>query len=249
MNFPKLNSALRKGGRWMNVHSPELLLGAGLASGVASLYFTIKATIKSVRYVDSQEEKLPGKEIAKKIWKNYIPAALSAGASAACFIGMNRIQSYRNAALTAAYAASNSALLEYKNKVVEKIGEKEEKEVEAAVLKDKINKNPITKMNVDIIDQHGTIIYEEYTDKYIQVDLEKAYQAMITVNKYLNWDPVSLNEFFDLIGWKSQEIGDIRGWPVSADGVTLNTVPVKSVTGEAVLGFSFDPPPIVGYDK
>lgn len=248
MNFPKLNAAWKKSSRWVNVHSPELLLGTGLASGVASLYFTIRATIKSVRYVDSQDEKLPGKVIAKRIWKNYIPAALSAGASAACFVGMHRIQSHRNAALAAAYAASNASLLEYKNKVIEKIGEKEEKEVEAAVLEDKVKAKPITATNVEVIDPHGSIYYEKFTDKYLRIDIERVYKAIVTINREIQFDPISLNYFFELIDWKWQEIGDDRGWPASSTGIEFNTIPVKSDTGEAVLGFKFWPEPVAGYD-
>jgi hypothetical protein len=132
--------------------------------------------------------------------------------------------------------------------VRDQIGEKEEQKVREKILEDKIKQNPITDLNVDIIDPHGTIIYDELSDKYLKVDLERVYAATAAISRNMFYDTVPVNEYYDLIGWKYQEIGKVYGWPDSADGLTYHKTSVVAENGDAVLAFEFDPPPIVGYD-
>lgn len=58
-----------------------------------------------------------------------------------CLIGASSVNLRRNAALATAYTLSESALKEYREKVVETIGEKKEQAVQDAVAKERTSKS------------------------------------------------------------------------------------------------------------
>lgn len=131
--------------------SPEILTGIGIAGMITSVFLAGKATVKAVRIADGLDHidrntydvvSPTKKEVVKACWKLYIPAALTATASTACLIGASSVNFKRNAAITAAYKLSETALAEYKDAVVETIGEKKEKAVKEKVAKSRLRRNP-----------------------------------------------------------------------------------------------------------
>ena len=83
-----------------------------------------------------QVVKLKPIEVAKVAWKPYIPAALLGASSVACLIGANSVHARRQAALYSAYKLSETAFTEYRDKVLQTVGEEAEKEVRDKVAKD-----------------------------------------------------------------------------------------------------------------
>ena len=103
--------------------SPEMLVGIGLAGMLTSTVLAVKATPKALDILAQEEEELTTVEKVKKTWKCYIPATIGYCTSAACIIAATTTQNKRGAMLAGAYKLSESALLEYRNKVVEVVGE------------------------------------------------------------------------------------------------------------------------------
>ena len=108
--------------------SPEILVGFGLAGMLTSTVLAVKATPKALDILDQEDEYLTKIEVVKKTWKCYVPAAVGYCTSAACIIAATTTQNKRHAMLAGAYKLSESALLEYRSKVVETLGEEKEKE-------------------------------------------------------------------------------------------------------------------------
>ena len=113
--------------------SPEILTGIGIAGMITTTIVAVKATPKAARLLEDlqaqKKEPLTKVEVVKSCWKYYIPAAATGIASVTCLIGANRVSVRRTAALAAAYQISETALTEYRDKVIETIGEKKEKVV------------------------------------------------------------------------------------------------------------------------
>lgn len=146
MKLKALANALLVGAK---KHSPEILIGLGITGAASSVIFAVKATPKAMILLDQKKqelgvEKLEAKEIIKTAAPVYIPTAVSFGVSVACIIGASSMNARRNAALTAAYTMSESALRTYRDKVLETVGEDKEREIRQAVAIEQQQKTPET---------------------------------------------------------------------------------------------------------
>lgn len=200
--------------------SPEILTGLGIAGMVTTTVLAVKATPKALMLMeDAQYEKgesLTPVEKTKACWKCYIPAATTGVFSIACIIGANSVHARRNAGLAAAYKLSETALTEYRDKVIETIGEKKEKQVREKVDKERIEKTPVSKNEVIFTDGAGkTTCYDPISGRYFLSDIERIKRAENKLNKQLLHDIsgyASLSDFYDELGLEHTSISDDLGW-------------------------------------
>lgn len=206
-------------------HAPEILTGIGIAGMVTTVVLAVKETPKACRLLDERKdelktENLPGVEIVKTTWKCYIPAAVTGVASIACIIGANSVHNKRTAAIAAAYKISETALSEYKDKVVEVIGEKKEQAVRDAIDKDHIQNNPVSKQQVIITTKGESLCYDAHSGRYFKSDIEQIRRAVNNLNHQMTAGDMycSLNDFYDEIGLSHTDMGDELGWSIE-DGL------------------------------
>lgn len=206
-------------------YTPEILTGIGIAGMVTTVVLAVKETPKACKLLDERKdelktENLPGVEIVKTTWKCYIPAAVTGAASIACIIGANSVHNKRTAAIAAAYKISETALSEYKDKVVEVIGEKKEQAVRDAIDKDHIENNPVSKQQVIITTKGESLCYDAHSGRYFKSDIEQIRRAVNNLNHQMTAGDMycSLNDFYDEIGLSHTDMGDELGWSIE-DGL------------------------------
>lgn len=205
-------------------HAPEILTGIGIAGMFTTTVLAVKATPKAVQLIDERKrdlkaETLPPIETIKTCWKCYIPAAVTGVASATCLIGASSVSAKRTAALAAAYHISETALTEYRNKVLETIGEKKEKVVREAIAKDKIEQKPVSKNEVVITPRGNTLCFDSISGRYFRSDIDIIKRAENEINKrMLDEMYISLSEFYDELGLDHTSISDELGWKLD-DGL------------------------------
>ena len=91
----------------LSKHSPDILLGVGIAGMVGTVVLAVAATPKAIKLIEKKKEldevdNLTPMETVKTTWKCYIPAAVTCAASIACLIGASSVHLKRNAALATA---------------------------------------------------------------------------------------------------------------------------------------------------
>ena len=199
-------------------HSPEILVGVGIAGMVTTTILAVKATPKAIELIKEAEfekdvEKLTPLETVEATWKCYIPAAVTGALSVACIVGASSVNLLRNAALATAYTLSETALREYKEKVVETIGDKKEELIRSSVNQDKLTKNPIERNEVYLTDKGQTIFYDPISGRYFKSDIEAVKRVTNEVNRTLVSEGyICLNEFYEALGLDPIRIGDDIGW-------------------------------------
>lgn len=205
-------------------HSPEILTGIGIAGMLTSTVLAVKATPKAIKIceefkrvrIENNEEEPTKMEYVKVAWKHYIPSAITAASSVACLIGANSVHAKRTAALATVYKISENALAEYKEKVVETIGEKKEKAVQDKIAEKKVKENPINTKSIILTEKGDTLFYEPLCRHYFKSDIEKVRKAINDMNEKILSDPfnsgVSLNDFYDSLGIPETDVGDNIGW-------------------------------------
>lgn len=230
-------------------HSPEILMGIGIAGMVATSVMAVRATPKALRLIEDKkaetnEEKLTPIETVKTTWTCYLPAVITGGVSVACLIGANSVNTRRNAALATAYTLSESALKEYQEKVVETIGEKKEQSVRDAIAKDKLEQNPVTNREVIITDKGDTLCFDAISGRYFKSDIEKLKKAVNELNRRMRDEMyISLNEFYYEIGLNSIGIGDELGWNIDNGYIepSFSSQLAEDGTPCLVIGYHVEP--------
>ena len=203
--------------------TPEILTGIGIAGMVTTTILAVKATPKAVLLLNDRKDeleikKLPVIEVVKTTWKCYIPAAVICSASIACLIGSSSVNLKRNAALATAYKLSETALAEYRDAVIETIGEKKERTVRDKVAEERIKKNPVTKSDVIVTGSGTTLCFDAISGRYFQSSMQKIESAKNKINeRMLCENYVSLNDLYDELGMEPTKIGEDLGWNIFTD--------------------------------
>ena len=205
--------------------TPEILIGIGHAGMITTTVLAVKATPKAIlllndRKYELETESLPITEVVKTTRKCYIPAAVTCGASVACLIWASSVNLKRNAAIATAYKLSEAALSEYRDAVVETIGEKKERTVRDKVAEERVKKNPVTKSDVIVTGNGMTLCFDAISGRYFQSSMQKIESAKNKINeRMLCENYVSLNDLYEELGMECTKIGDDLGWNIFGDGL------------------------------
>ena len=221
MNKHALSKIARGMRTSLSKHSPEILMGIGIAGMITTTVVAVKATPKALRLLEEKKqelevESLPPVEVVKTTWKCYVPAVVSGVASVACLVGSNSVNARRNAALATAYKLSETAFTEYRESVVETIGEKKEKVVRDKMSEKQLNDNPVSKTDIIVTGRGKTLFFEPLSHRYFYSTIELIKRAENKLNKDIICDPfdsgVTVNDFYTEIGIPTTATGDNLGW-------------------------------------
>lgn len=233
-------------------HSPEILTGIGIAGMVTATVLAVKVTPKAITLIEEKKnnenaEKLTPVDIVKTAYTCYIPVAVTSIASITCLIGASSINYKRNVALAAACTISETAFKEYRQKVVETIGEKKEQTVRDAVAKEKIDKYPVVSKEVIITGNGDSLCFDAISGRYFRSNIDKLRRAEIEINKQIFNDMyMSLNDFYYEIGLDDILIGDELGWNTDHI-ISLGFSSQLAKDGTPCLVIDYLVPPKYGY--
>lgn len=235
-------------------NSPAILTAVGVVGTVTAAYLTGKATIKAVKAVRLEEdyrgldhemnEQLPASEIVRICWRFYIPPASAILMSTVAIIAANRVSSKRVASVATALAIGEKAFSEYKDKVVEKIGENKERGIHDSIAQDHVTKNPPDDRLVIITDNGHVLCRDEYSGRYFRSSMEEINRAVNDINRRLMHDgDISLTEFYDLLGLPKTSHSDDVGWNYDGEGVSVRFSAAVTKDEKPCICFTFVDPP------
>lgn len=228
----------------LSKHSPELLTGIGIAGMITTTILAVRATPKALKLIENKQQelypdstqKLTAVETVKATWKCYIPAAITGVTASACLIGANSVNARRNAALATAYNLSATALAEYKDKVIETVGEKKEQLIRDKVAEEQVKKNPVNTSAIVVTNKGNTRFMDPITKRRFMSDIELINQIVNRLNRQMvnGGDFVSLNEFYYELGLEGCDVGDELGWNVINGLIELSDPPHAIVDTDGV---------------
>ena len=240
---------------WSVKHSPEILTGLGIVGMATTTVMAVKATPKALKLIEAKKNQLETETLTiadtvKTTWKCYIPAAITGVTSIACLVGASSVNARRNAVLATAYNISKMALTEYKDAVVETVGEKKEQAVRDVVAKKKVEKDPVQNTEVIITDKGTTLCYDGVFGRYFRSDIDTIKRAINSINRDIVSDMyVSLNEFYDEIGLAHVDIGDELGWNIDDGQIDVYYSSQLAADGTPCLVITFNVAPKYNFYK
>ena len=224
MKLPKLNlsKVAKNMQHTLGKYSPQILTGIGVAGMITTVVLAVKATPKALELIEDKKEELDADKLTivdtvKAAWKPYVPAAVTGVLSTVCIIGGNAVGTRRTAALAAAYKISETALHEYKDAIVETVGEEKAEEVKEKVAQNKLDKNPVVEKQIIVTNKGTFLCYDSLSGRYFQSDIETIRKAQNDINDYLfSEDYASLNMFYDFLGLEHTRLGAELGWKIDS---------------------------------
>lgn len=253
----KITFAAHKAFFKVKKHSPEILITAGVIGTVASAVMACKATTKlSDILEDSKEQinqvhnfleddKIPESQYSKedgnkdlaiiyaqtgiKLVKLYAPAVALGALSITGIVASNSILRKRNIALAAAYTTVDKTFKRYRNNVIDRFGEKIDKElrygvkareIEEIVVDDDGNEKAVKK-TVEAADPVS--LYSDYAKIYdagcngwtkdAEFNLMFLRHTQAQANDILKRRGyLFLNEVYDMLGFQRTKAGQVMGW-------------------------------------
>lgn len=222
--------------------SPILLTIVGVGGVITTGVMAYKAGIKVNQIVTDLQERTKEaegreptfEEKAMACWKTCVPPVVSGGLTIAAIVGSAAISEKRRAALAGLYAVSEAALKEYQDKTEEIVGTKKEQ-----AIRDAVNTDYASQMVVDpslaSMAAGDVIVKEKFTGRIFASSADKIRRAAIEINEQIQGGDycASLNEFYSILGWDQNDIGDECGWnldhlcrPYFTHGLTSEMRPV-----------------------
>lgn len=236
-------------------HSPEILLGVGVIGVVATTVTACKATMKLNDILDEcAETREKIKEVAEnpnyedryteedaqkdltinyvqtgvKIVKLYAPSVALGVFSVGCLLGSHNVMQKRNAALSAAYLTVDKSFKEYKQRVIDRVGEEVEKEIRYGIKAEEIettvqNEDGTETTVTETVKTMDPTLYSDYArffdeaSPYWQKDPEYNMVFLKAQQQYANdllraKGRLFLNDVYEMLGIDKTKAGQIVGW-------------------------------------
>ena len=260
MKLPKLNLSgiVRDVQRTIGRYSPQILTGIGIAGMLTTVVLSVKATPKALSLIEEKKEeldtdKLTAVETVKTTWKCYIPAVATGVLSTACLISGNSIGTRRTAALAAAYKISETALLEYKDKVIETIGEDQEKVIREKIAQDKVDRNPVVEQHIITTsgDSGEVLCFDPYSSRYFMCNPNKLEAAINKINDEMYSDGYAcMDIYYDYIEKLDHtKTSSKTGWNIDSGFIKSDFHSVLTKDNRPCLVVDFDVEPNYNYDR
>ena len=235
-------------------HSPTILFVGGIVGAVTSTVLACRATLKldevleetqndmhnAKQLHDSGHTDYPEVEYKRdmtilyirtgvKIVKLYGPAVILGASSIAALTGSHKILNTRNAALTAAYATIDKAFGEYRQRVVDELGEDADRQFryasETRTIVEETDQGPKTS-DVVRVAPNTPSGYARFFDEVSPNWSPTPEYNLLFLRCQQNYandmlkarGHVFLNEVYDQLGLERSKSGAVVGWVLGKDG-------------------------------
>lgn len=229
-------------------NAPTLLFGAGVVGMLGSTILACRATLKLQDVIEKTQTDLETANSLEhrdysdqdrrrdvtiiysrnviRIGRLYAPAVLLGAASIGCLTKSHNILSERNLALTAAYAAVDKAFGQYRERVVEKYGEEEDRNFRYSTEEvDFIDEKGKTR-TVQIAGPGAESMYARFFDQYSPNWSKEPEYNLLFLRCQQNYandllksrGHIFLNEVYDMLGMERSRAGAVVGWVISHEG-------------------------------
>lgn len=214
-------NALSTINRFIVRRSPEILIGMGIAGMITTTLFVVKATPKAIELIENEElrREMHGEpemsplDKAKATWKEYVPAVVVGVMSVACFVGANSVHTRRNLALASAFTLAETTIRDYRDKIVEVVGERKAREISEKVSYEKMKRGDDNKI---IFTGDGDYLcFDAVSGRYFRSDIETVRKIINDINQRRISDMwIDLNDLYYELNLDVVSIGSVLGWDI-----------------------------------
>ena len=255
----------QKVGQFTINNAPTILTIAAGVGVVTTAITSGRAAVKASRVLEqleyeSKEKPTMGMKI-KVAAPYFISPVLTSAATIACILGAHKIHLQREAAIAAAYTLLDKRYQDYKEQVINEIGEKKENRLHDQAAQKVVNET-YSENGLNVIrTRFGDVLFmDSFSGRYFYSSYEQIERAKIEINKIVQRDmSVSLNEFYEALEIPPIDGGKLLGWNLCKveDETFKPVIPIitnrtcKTPTPEQLpcTTVDYELEPIIDYDR
>lgn len=204
----------------IGIATTVLTIGGVVGTG----YLASKATVKAVHKADKMKDATK-KEIAKAVWKYYIPPAAAALGTASCIVGAHIWNKREQTAIAAGQIAMAQSFGQYRKKLTEMYGEDVGCTVEEAILVEKAKKVDLHGVGfcedccLDVPNEESPMIFEDGTSgRRFESTLSKVIEAEYHLNRNFIFEgAVSYKDYLEFMGLEYSKEDYNMGWTMDGE--------------------------------
>lgn len=188
---------------------------------------TYHEDMKYVKKGDKEASKEVKIETMKKIVPIVAPPVIMGVATAACTIGSHSVSRRKIAALSAVYTLSEKTVTDLNEKMKEMLGEKKTKQIKDAILKDKLDADPVTEHTEIIETGLGNVLCkDDFSGRYFRSNADNINKAIHLLSARARTEVyVTVNDFYQEIDLEPNGGGRDIGW-LGEDTLDTGLLPI-----------------------
>ena len=232
-----------------NMPSILTFVGIGGMWVTAFMAARLHSIAKEKLFYEIEDAYIEGKnrpDLAKRLKTNLAvtwPVYLIGGLSTYCIVAGNNMHVRRYANLSGVYYLTQTAFHEYKEKVIENLGNKKEQKIRDEIAQKKVEDSVPTKYTSSVVHNtgFGTVLCCDLTfGTYFYSTPEKVKQAFLNLNeKLLNEMYMTVNDLYYELNIPPIEAGDGQGFKIENGMVEASLTSCLAPDSTPVFAFSY----------
>lgn len=219
----QLSTVIKTYQQYASDNAPAILTSAAVIGTVTTAVLSGRATLKAHAIVQDEldvrqhhelwkDVPLTRKELVKLTWLAYLPPTVAGAMTIASIVASHQVSNRRAAAVATAYVIAEKGYNEYRDKVIEKLGDNKERQIRDELVQERMER---TSMNSQVVvTGTGNVpCFDGYTGRYFMSTMEDIKGAQNDTNyQILSQGYASLTSFYDRIGLSATDVSDDVGW-------------------------------------
>lgn len=203
-------------------HAAPITAGAVIIGMISAVILAVKAGRESVDDIEEMKEELEtdeltAGEVIRATWKRFVPVILILVLTISCFLYSTNRLIKRYAALSTAYALTESYMKDYIDVTKNEVGAKKEQMIRDKVMDKQVKRRPIAERGTIDTGNGDILFYDSITTRYFKSSLDKVKEAEEMLRDiYKSEGELKLDEYTYALGiGRYSSIGSYIGWKMS----------------------------------
>lgn len=211
-------------------HSAPISTGAVIIGMISAVILAVKAGKESAEDIlEAQEEletdELSFSEIVRVTWKRFLPVFLILALTISCLIVSTNKMMKRYAALSTAYALTESYMKDYIETTKNEVGAKKEQFIRDKIMEKQVRDHPIAERGIIETGKGDVLFYDPITTRYFHSSMAAVKEAEKILGRiYQSEGELKIDEYTHTLGLgRYSAIGNYMGWRMTGkfDGTEL----------------------------
>lgn len=200
-------------------HAAPISTGTVIIGMISAVILAVKAGKEAAEDIEEAKEELETDELSfgevvRTTWKRFLPVILILTLTISCFVYSTNRMMKRYAALSTAYALTESYMKDYIETTQKELGPKKEQMIRDKVMEKQVNRHPVADRGIVETGNGELLFYDSITTRYFRSSMDAVKQTEKDLGSIYDAEgQLYLDEYTSALGiGRYSSIGNYIGW-------------------------------------